>query len=391
MILDFAGHDAEALAAFEAAERGGVRLARGLIRHGRLLERTGQKAEALALYRGFLERGTEPTIVAEVARIEAGGAVPGVAITPPQGAAVALFALASAMVGQSDPDFYMPYLTLTQMLDPNLDEAWLVYAESLRQARKYQAARDALEKVGPASPWYESARVRVIWSWRDEGKDEGALAAARDFAERSNTRLARTTLADMERAAGNYETAEAIYSQLIGELKAPSRGDWPLYFARGASRERLGQFGEAELDLKQALALSPDEPDVLNYLGYSWIERGENLNAGLAMLERAVSLSPKAGYIIDSLGWAHFKLGDYATALDTLERAIVISPEDSTLNDHLGDVYWRLDRKVEARFQWTRALSLDPDEKEKPAIQQKLAQGLPPLAPSSVVRPRATR
>jgi Flp pilus assembly protein TadD len=130
---------------------------------------------------------------------------------------------------------------------------------------------------------------------------------------------------------------------------------------------------------------------VLNYLGYSWIERGENLNEGLAMLKKAASLSPKSGYIIDSLGWAHFKLGDYASALDTLERAVVLTPDDPTLNDHLGDLYWRLDRKVEARFQWSRALSLDPDEKEKLGIEQKLAQGLPPLAPAAAARPRAAQ
>jgi Flp pilus assembly protein TadD len=387
MIFDYAGKDAEALKAYETAELAGIRSAPGLIRHGRLLERLGRGGETQTLYRAFLERGAEPNVAAELSRLGSGAASASGPITPMQGAAIGLFSLASAMVGQSDPDFYMPYLTLTQMLDPNLDGAWLVYAESLRQARKYEGVRTALEKVQPSSPWYESAQVRIIWSWRDEKKDEDALAAARDFAGKSDSRLARTTLADLEREAGHFETAEALYSKLIGEVETPARSDWPLFFARGASRERLGRFAEAEADLRHALVLSPDEPDVLNYLGYSWIERGEHLQEGLAMLQRAVSLSPKAGYIIDSLGWAHFKLGDYAAALDTLERAVELSPEDSTLNDHLGDLYWRLNRKVEARFQWTRALTLDPDATEKARIEKKLTQGLPPLAAGGGVTP----
>ena len=145
--------------------------------------------------------------------------------------------------------------------------------------------------------------------------------------------------------------------------------------ARAAARERLGRWPEAEADLQRALVLSPEQPDILNYLGYSWIDRGVRLQEGLAMIQRAVALRPASGAVIDSLGWAYFRLGDYAQALEHIERAVELQPADATLNDHLGDVYWRLGRRIEARFQWRRALSLAPDAPA--SIEAKMAAGLP--------------
>jgi Flp pilus assembly protein TadD len=208
----------------------------------------------------------------------------------------------------------------------------------------------------------------------DSGREEEALALAQANAASGDARSLRT-LADMYRNLGRHGDGEQIYSALI----AQSVDDWRLYFARGAARERLGRWPEAESDLQRALELSPEQADVMNYLGYSWIDRGERLQEGLALIERAVALKPDSSAIIDSLGWAHYRLGDYALALDLIERAVELQPGDATLNDHLGDVYWRLGRRIEARFQWRHALTLSPEDPD--AIEAKLANGLPAEAP----------
>jgi Flp pilus assembly protein TadD len=141
--------------------------------------------------------------------------------------------------------------------------------------------------------------------------------------------------------------------------------------------EKTKQWQQAEADLQTALTLRPDEPSLLNFLGYSWIDRGENLPMARAMVERAVELRPRDGYIVDSLGWALYTLGDYEAAVAKLERAVELKPGDPTINDHLGDAYWRAGRRNEARFQWMRALRSADEETDKGAIQAKLDKGLP--------------
>src|SRR5438477_12673099 len=157
---------------------------------------------------------------------------------------------------------------------------------------------------------------------------------------------------------------------------------WSLYYSRGIALERSGQWPRAEADLLHALELKADQPLVLNYLGYSWIDRGENLERGLKMIEKAVELRPEDGYIIDSLGWAHYRMGDYEGAVQYLEKAIELVPEDPTINDHLGDAYWRTERLIEARFQGRRALQLGPQESDVKPIEAKLEHGLNLSAPS---------
>jgi tetratricopeptide (TPR) repeat protein len=378
LVFDYAGKTDEALGAYRTAEVSGVRLAPALIRHGRLLERTGRVEDARVLYEDFLAGGDDPGVRAEMQRLS-GETIAAVndPLTPAHGAAIGLYSIAASLLGQSDPDFYLPYLTLAEALDPNFDAAWILYGEGMRQIKHYDSARAAYLKVAPGSAWYESAQTRISWLYRTEDRNSEALAVARALNEKTQGRDARVTLADMERANEHWIEAEALYTVLIDEsAKAPRRGDWALYFARGSCRDQLGRWPEGEADLKQALLLSPDQPEVLNYLGYSWVDKGMHLDEALGLLRKAVQLDPESGYIIDSLGWAQFKLGQYDDAVDSLERAVELSPEDATLNDHLGDVYWRLKRKVEARFQWTRALTLKPTDKEKPLIERKVKEGL---------------
>ncbi|MES1202926.1 MAG: tetratricopeptide repeat protein, partial [Pseudomonadota bacterium] len=381
-LLDHAGETDRALAAYERAEKNGFRGSAVVLRHGALLERIGRTSDAAALYRSILSAGPDdPAARAALVRLEA-GVEPPLAPTIAEGAALGLFTLAGAVVGQIDVDYFLPYLTLSQTLDPKLDAAWLVAGEAQRQIKKPGAARAALQHVAPTSPWYEVAQARIALSYRDEEKTDEALAVAKALAERTGGRLARVTLADILRGADRWKEAEAIYDGLIAENQPAKATDWALYFARAACREELGRWNEAEADLKRALELAPDQPEALNFLGYSWVSKGINLSKGLALLQRAVSLSPDSGYIIDSLGWAQFQMGDFHTAVDTLESAVSLDPQDPTLNEHLGDAYWRVGRRIEARFQWTRALDQHPGKDEKPALEQKLKVGLPP-APRS--------
>jgi len=175
--------------------------------------------------------------------------------------------------------------------------------------------------------------------------------------------------------------ATEIYTALIAEQP----NDWRSYYSRGAAREQLDRWPEAEADLRRALEISPDQADVLNYLGYSWVDRGEHLQEGLAMIRRAAEIRPMSGAIIDSLGWAYYRLGDYPQAVDWLEVAVRLEPADATLADHLGDAYWRIGRRIEARFQWQRAMTLEPDDPE--VIRVKIENGLPDeAAPQSANR-----
>jgi len=185
----------------------------------------------------------------------------------------------------------------------------------------------------------------------------------------------------------------AAYDRALGAFERPDPAQWFLYYARGISKERLDDWPAAEADFREALELNPDQPQVLNYLGYSLVEHQQNLDEALAMIERAVAAQPQAGYIVDSLGWALYRLGRYDEAVGHMERAAELMAVDPVVNDHLGDVYWAVGRHTEARFQWQRALSfvdweeaseeLDPDRirrKLEVGLDQVLSEeGAPPL------------
>jgi tetratricopeptide (TPR) repeat protein len=182
-------------------------------------------------------------------------------------------------------------------------------------------------------------------------------------------------------AKKDYRSAADLYDKAVGRIAQPTSGDWNIFYQRGIAYERLKEWPKAEPNFKEALKLSPDQPQVLNYLGYSWVDMDINLDEGLKMIRKAVGLRPSDGYIVDSLGWAYYKLGRYDEAVVELERAVSLKPEDPVLNDHLGDAYWRVGRKLEATFQWRHASDMKPDPEVLASVQKKLAEGLPPPEP----------
>jgi tetratricopeptide (TPR) repeat protein len=372
MALDYAGQQEEALTAYAAARRGGMALPLGVEAHADLLARRGQRAEAAALLGA--DRA-DAVLTSALARLEAGGRPAERPLTPARGAAIGLTGLAAIFQREGDATGALAVLTLARSMAPELDAAHLAYGQMQTDLGHFESARAAFAGIAATSPHAAAARSAEVWALLDTGDAAGALTLARAHAEGGEIQAQRT-LAALHSAQGRYSEAEPLYTALIE--RAPQ--DWRLPFARGLAREKLGRWPEAEADLRQALELSPDQPDVLNSLGYALADRGERLEEALAMLERAVELRPMSGAVIDSLGWAHYRLGNYARALDVLEHAVALEPGHATLNDHLGDAYWRVGRRTEARFQWRRALGQGPEDAA--AIQAKLDHGLPePASP----------
>ncbi|MBI1252307.1 MAG: tetratricopeptide repeat protein [Alphaproteobacteria bacterium] len=387
MALQMAGDASGARDAYARARASGIWLAPAALHEVDLYEDADQ---VTALYADWPLRLRDPALENALSAKRAGAVPQSPRLSAERAAAIGLYGLAALIIQDPDPSRGQSLLTLSLALAPDLDPARLQYAEGLRGQERYAEARAALAQVPQISPYFASARAATAWLLRREGRDEEALAMARDTLARDGNRLSLMTVADLQRSLEQWDAADAAYTQLIDSIETEQSSDWTLYFSRGAARERLGRFEDAEADLQRALELSPDQPEALNYLGYSWVDRGVRLQEGLALIQRAVEMRPRSGHIVDSLGWAYYRLGDYETALGYLERAVELSPADSVLNDHLGDVLWRVGRRTEARFQWARALNLDPADADKSAIERKLAEGLPP-APEARSNAQASR
>ncbi len=374
MALDFAGRNGEALALYAEASVGGVFLPPAIERHADLLARTGATTDAQALLATDANR-VNPALVAAAARSQQGIALAETTLSPARGAAMGLYGLAALLIEENDTTSALEALTLSLMLDPGLDAARLLSAQTQADQGRTDLASRTLTRIPASSPYAASARVQEAWVLFDADRQDEALTLVQRASAGGDVRATRA-LADMYRNLGRFSDADGIYSVMI----ANQPNEWRLYFARGVARERLDRWPEAEADFSHALTLSPEQPDVMNYLAYTWVDRGENIDVALPMLRRAVELRPSSGAILDSLGWAYYRTGDYAQALLYLERAVELLPASAILNDHLGDVYWRMGRRIEARFQWQRALGLSPDDPA--ALQAKIENGLADAPPA---------
>ena len=381
LIRDFAGDKAAAESAYvetmEATSGGTLRVVEAF---GSFLERAGRKEDARAHYLDYLSRNPEsPVISKALARLDRGEAPAAVVPDPVTGVAEALFDVASAVAKDKARDVAQIFIRLALYLRPEMESARTLLGELFESERRWEDALDVYRQISPSSPYGWNARLRVASSLDRIDRTDEAVAMLRELAEREpERREARITLADILRSRERYEEAVLAYDRVIERLPKLEERHWSLLYARGIALERSHQWPRAEADFLRALELKPDQPLVLNYLGYSWVDQGDNLERALEMIEKAVELRPNDGYIVDSLGWANYRLGNYDDAVQQLERAVELRPQDPTINDHLGDVYWRVGRVLEARFQWRRVLSFEPDEELIPAIEAKLEAGLAP-------------
>ena len=340
--------------------------------------RHGRADEAGALYQKFIKDNSGSELAESVLPRGLGEPPAPLIRTAEEGLAEALFDLASVVNQPETIDLALLYVRSALELSPHLPLAQLLLSDVLSAQNKPEASLAVLAQIPSASIYSWSARLRVAADLEMLGRTEEAIAQLKDLSTEAPTRAgAEMQLGDLLRAKKHFAEAVEAYDEAIRRLQAagmPQR--WSLFYSRGIALERSGQWKESETDLQHALELKPDQPLVLNYLGYSWIDRGENLDRGLKMIEKAVELRPEDGYIVDSLGWAHFRLGDYPSAVQYLEKAIELVPEDPTINDHLGDAYWQSGRPNEARFQWRRALQFGPEADDIKPIEAKLDRGL---------------
>ena len=341
-------------------------------------ERHGRADKADALYQRFIKENAGSELAESVVAHKPAEPPLPLIDTAEEGLAEALFDLASVVNQPETIDLALLYARCALQLRPHLSLARLLLSDVLSAQNKPEESLVILAEFPPNSPYSWSARLRVAANLEMLDRTDEAVAQLKEMSAEAPTRAgADMQLGDLLRAKKRFNEAVDAYDEAIRRLQASSMPErWSLYYSRGIALERSGQWKPSEADLLHALELKPDQPLVLNYLGYSWIDRGENLERGLQMIKKAVELRPEDGYIVDSLGWAHYRLGDYSSAVEYLEKAIELVPEDPTINDHLGDAYWQSGRPSEARFQWRRALQFGPEADEIQPIEAKLDQGL---------------
>ena len=293
-----------------------------------------------------------------------------------EGTALAFYLATAPQATQGYGDIPAVYFAMASYLDPDLDVAKTLWADVLDQSDRRVEAIALLQSIPERSVHHTSAQGQLAWALRREGRDDEALTVARETLARTDNRNIRVQLADLLQSLGRDGEAEDTFTDIIEADEAEGHYDWRIYYARGGARERLGEWPRAENDLQTAMNLRPDNPTILNYLGYSWIDRGINLDEGLALIETALRYAPDNGAITDSLGWAHYKLGNYERAIFYLERAAELEPTIPEILDHLGDAYWQVGRFKEAGFQWERALKYATDEDERELLSKKLAGGI---------------
>ena len=379
------GDDDAAMQTFSRIHASGALVAVGTETYARLLAQHGKTDEALRILDAFSrDTGANPVITSLARRLEAGEILDVRRLTAREGAALSAYLPAAALALQSQSDLPGVYYALALKLDPNLHAARAQWAHALDSAGRTSEAIAMLETIPASSLYATSAKGQLAWTLRREDRNDQALKLVYATLASEPERDLKVQMGDLLRSLDRHGEAASVFTEIIEADQARGDPDWRLYYARGALRESMGLWPLAEQDLQRAMSLNPRSPEVLNYLGYSWVVRGTNLDEALNLIRTALSLRPESGAITDSLGWAHYRLGEYEKAVGYLERAAELEPGLAEIMDHLGDAYWMTGRPLEARFQWQRAISLSDDTDEIERLQRKLLTG--PIAQTVTVQ-----
>ncbi len=385
MILELAGKEKDAGARLERAYKLDDSMLRVADANARWLSRNKDAPAAMAVYEAFDKKlPRHPLVLEGLRETRAGKKLAPLVDSAQAGAAEALYGIGATLTRRGGEDLALVYLQLSLYLVPNHPLALLSLADLYESVKKPAMAIKVYERMPASSPLKRNAQIQLATDLDAADRSDEAIKILKSVtAEDPKDLEAIMALGNIERGRKKFADCVVTYSQGIDALPkiedkaSEDKANAVYYYYRGICEERSKQWSKAEADMRKALELQPEQPHVLNYLGYSWIDQGINLDEGMKMIKRAVDQRPDDGYIVDSLGWTYFRIGNYEDAVKNLERAIDLKPEDPTINDHLGDAYWRVGRTLEAKFQWAHARDLKPEPEELPKIEAKLENGLP--------------
>ncbi|MBY0561162.1 tetratricopeptide repeat protein [Hyphomicrobium sp.] len=380
LITDLAGRKADARASYEKVFKQDSRTLRTSLAYAQSAAHYGDFKTARQVMKEQLAKtqGDAHPLAKEMLDIINRKEKPPLLISnPTDGLAEVFYGLGEALAGEGGVSLGTIYLQLALDAKPDHAFALAALANALEAVKRYDDAIATYDKIPQGTPLQSAIDIRKAFDLNSLDKPDEAKAILTKLIEADPKDVRPLeALGNIMRARKDYAGAVTYFTKALAVLNKNDPRNWGYYYARGTSYERLKNWPAAEADLKRALALAPDQPLVLNYLGYSWVDQGKNLKEGTRLIEKAVQLKPDDGYIVDSLGWAHYKQGNFKEAVRFLERAVEIKPEDPTLNDHLGDAFWKVGREREARFQWNQALSLDPEPQDVDKIKAKIERGL---------------
>jgi tetratricopeptide (TPR) repeat protein len=380
MMFDLGGQLGQAVPVLSGAmPESGPAPMRMLQAYASMLARHGRQQEALDIVRQqYADRGDLPVVADLLTTLEAGGTPQLPFDDAMGGVADALLGIAEALRQERGNPMAVVYARLALFARSDLAEAALLIGDIMAEQDNLEAAIKAYQAVAPDSPLWFLAELHRARALHNMQRQDEAFALLEKLATAKPERTdALVELGDLLRHDDRFAESERAYTRAIERIAQPGPEHWTLFYARGITYERTKRWPQAEKDFLYALELEPEQPFVLNYLGYSWVDMSRNLDRAKGMLHRAVELRPDDGFIVDSLGWVYFRLGEYDAAVEQLERAVELEPGDPVINDHLGDAYWRVGRHREARYQWRRALTLEPEEDTVAQIEEKLRDGLP--------------
>ncbi len=379
LMNDVAGRPAQARKAYEAAlQNAGRPTLRLAWISGNFFERQGDRERAKAIYGEFLANNSGSTLLEPVLeRLESGARAEPVVHNAADGAAEVLFNLASLLTQERAEELALIHVQQALILKPDFAMARVLLGEIQQDQNRGAEAIATYRQIPKDSAFGWMVRLRVADQLERMDETEQALAELDILAaERPDHFEPPFRKGNLLRSQERFKEAVEAYDEAGKRLGQIEPRHWTFFYFRGIALERSGEWDRAEADFLKALELEPEQPFVMNYLAYSWVEQKRNLDEAERMLVRAVELRPDDGYIVDSLGWVYYRLGRYDKAVTYLEQAVELRSQDPVINDHLGDALWRVGRAMEARFQWRRSLSLGPEEDQVPIIEEKINNGL---------------